>query len=144
MRSSIVVDGKASSRTFCSRVLTSSARASSGLTGMVPPVWSFRVVEQGPEGSQIEVEVGRGEAVPGLQLVHRLLQAQQSEAEGLDLLLGEIALVDAAQRLRLHQLADELDDREHELEQLPGHGGGIGVDPLAQPCSAVACHGLLR
>ena len=31
--------------------------------------------------------------------------------ETLDLLVGEVALVDAAQRLLLHQLADQLDDR---------------------------------
>ena len=57
----------------------------------------------------------------------RRSSADQRAAEPLDRLVVEIAGVDAAQRLALHQLAQELDQRQHELRQSAFHGLGVGV-----------------
>src|SRR3954447_7325537 len=77
------------------------------------------VRQQVPEGPQVDVEVRGREAVAPLEVLHGPLKVHQPGAERLDLLVAEIALVDRAQRLLLHQLADQLDDGQHELEQVP-------------------------
>ena len=56
----------------------------------------------------------------------------QAQAEGLDLLVAEVALVDASQRLGLHQLAHQLDDRQHQLEEVALDRLGVGLHPLGE------------
>src|SRR5690349_6570049 len=90
------------------------------------------VAEQSAERSQVDVEVGGGQVVARLELVHGLLQMHQPVAEALDLLVGQVALVDATQRLLLHQLAHQLDDGQHQLEQVAFHGLRVGLEPLRQ------------
>src|SRR5690606_20107643 len=87
--------------------------------------------EEPAERSQVEVEVVVGEVERVLQLVHALLQRHQGPAEPFDLLVGEAARLDAPDRLALHQLAQQLDQREHELRQTARHVVTVGVDPHA-------------
>jgi hypothetical protein len=66
----------------------------------------------------------------------RRSSADQRAAEPLDRLVVEIAGVDAAQRLALHQLAQELDQRQHELRQsrVPRSRGRRGSEaPRSSP-----------
>src|SRR5437016_2398496 len=60
---------------------------------------------------------------------HPLVQGHQGGANALDLLVREIALLDPADGLPLHQLPDELDDGQHQPGQSPLHGAAINVDP---------------
>ena len=66
------------------------------------------------------------------QFVEGGLQLHQGLPEALDLLLGEVAGLHAAQRLALHELAEQLDEREHELGE-PALGVlGVGLDAAGQ------------
>ena len=62
------------------------------------------------------------------QLGHPPVELHERAAQALDLLLGQRAGVDAPQRLALHQLAQQLDDREHELGEPLLDRLGVGVD----------------
>ena len=80
------------------------------------------------------------ELVP--QLVHALLELHERAAEALDLVVGQAAAVDAPQRLALHQLAQQLDHREHELREAALDGSGSAsmrrVSASARPRSSWA------
>ena len=63
---------------------------------------------------------------------HALVELHERLPEALDLLLRQRAAVDPAQRLALHELAQELDDGQHELGQAALEVLGIGVDPARE------------
>src|SRR3954466_13491644 len=89
-------------------------------------------LEQAAEWPEVEVEVVLGEPELVAQLRHPLVELHERAAEALDLLFGQAAGVDPAQRLALHQLAQELDDGQHELRQALLDRLRVGVDPAAE------------
>ena len=70
-----------------------------------------------PSGPEIEVQVLRVEPELLAQLLHPPVELHERLPEPLDLLVDRRAAVDPAQRLALHQLAEQLDDGQHELGQ---------------------------
>src|SRR3954447_24834140 len=129
----------ATPRCCSTRSETSSTRASrcwhaSGTSPESSPSRRLRALvgQQLAQRPEVDVEVGSRQVVASLELVHRLLEVHQAEAETLHLLVGEIALVDSAERLRLHELSHQLDDGEHELEQVTLHRLRVGLQPLWQ------------
>src|SRR3954469_19991640 len=85
--------------------------------------------EQVPERPQIEVEVAALEPEVPLQLLHPLGELHERVAEALDLLVGESPRLHPPQRLPLHQLSQQLHEREHELSEPPLDAFRIRVDP---------------
>src|SRR3954452_16712858 len=74
-------------------------------------------LEQFSEWAEVDVQVLLLELEVIAQLFHLLLEQHEGLAEPLDLVGRERAPVDSPQRLALHQLADQLDEREHQLGQ---------------------------
>src|SRR5207237_9868795 len=62
-------------------------------------------------------------------LLHPRLELHERLAEPVDLLVGERAVLHPAQRLALHQLPEELDQRQHELSEALLDTFRIGVHP---------------
>src|SRR5947199_2732961 len=73
--------------------------------------------EQVSERLEVQVQVAVLETELALQLLHPLLELHERLAEPFDLLVRQRPLVHPAQRLPLHQLAEQLDQRQHELSQ---------------------------
>src|SRR4051812_46329622 len=88
--------------------------------------------EEVAERSEIEVEVAVLEPELGLQLLHPLRELHEGLAEPLDLVVRQGSVLHAAERLPLHQLAQELDEREHELGQAALDPLRIGVDSVRE------------
>lgn len=65
---------------------------------------------------------------------HLFLQRHQRHADPLDLLLGEVAEVDPAQRLAFRQLPKQLDGGEHQAGQPPLDGVPVNGEPAVQRC----------
>src|SRR4051795_4325366 len=86
--------------------------------------WSCR----SDKGSLHRFEVFRLEAEVGPQLLEALLELHERLAEALDLLGAERPALDAPHRLALHQLAQQVDHREHERGQALLDLLGVGVD----------------
>jgi hypothetical protein len=84
--------------------------------------------EQASQRTEVEVEVLVREAERALELLHAGLERHERPAETLDRLVVEVARLHAPERLALHELAQELDDRQHELGEPPLDVLGIGVD----------------
>src|SRR4051794_2953148 len=84
--------------------------------------------EQLAEWAEVQVEVLGGEAEVLAQLGHALLEREEGLAEALDLLRCQVARIDAAQGLALHELAQELDNGEEELREPLLDALGVGVD----------------
>src|SRR4051812_15026017 len=76
--------------------------------------------EQAAKRAKIEVEVLGVEIELGAQLLHALVELHERGPQAFDLLGGQPAGVDPPQRLALHQLAQQLDDREHKLAEALG------------------------
>src|ERR671911_2271774 len=85
-----------------------------------------------PVPVDVDVEVLGLEAEDLPQLLHLLVERHERAPEVLDLLVAEPAAVDPAQRLALHQLPQQLDDRQHELREPLLDRVGVGVDAAAQ------------
>ena len=66
------------------------------------------------------------------QLLHAAVELHERPPQALDLLLGQPAAVDPAQRLALHQLPQQLDDRQHELGEALLDRLRVGVDAAAE------------
>src|SRR5579884_3081165 len=81
------------------------------------PSLLMRLLQKAPERAEIEVEVLVAKTERLLQLVHPLAQPHEGQSEPLDLLVAERPGVHAPQRLALHQLAEQLDQRQHELRE---------------------------
>src|ERR671910_520094 len=67
------------------------------------------------DGAQVEIQVFRLKTEATANLTDGLLELHERRANGLDLRLGERMLLHAADRLTLHQLSQELDDRQYQL-----------------------------
>src|SRR3954471_15149672 len=67
--------------------------------------------------AEVEVEIRVLQAELGLELVHSLREAHEGEAETLGLVVVERPPLHPPKRLALHQLAQQLDQRQHELRE---------------------------
>src|SRR6478672_441576 len=94
--------------------------------------------QQPAQRAEVQVQVLVLKAELLLELLHALLEQHEGAVEALDLLVGQPAGVDAAQRLTLHQLAQELDDRQHELGEALLDALGVCVDAARQRVGRVA------
>ena len=63
------------------------------------------------------------------ELIDRLLELHQSDADVLDLFGREGLFFEAPDGLALHQLADEFDEAEDELDDRALHVFRIGIPP---------------
>src|SRR5205085_1190845 len=93
-----------------------------------PRYSTFTPSEQTPERAQVEVELRVLQPERGLQLLHALLEEHERLSEALDLVVSQRALLHPAERLALHQLAQELDQRQDELRQTAFDLLRVGVD----------------
>src|SRR6478672_3097733 len=89
-----------------------------------------RFVEQAAQWAEVDVEIVDLEMF--LQHAHLLLETHQGGAELLDLHAVEASPLDPAQGLFLHQLAQQLDDREDQLDEPLLDPRRIEVDPLRE------------
>jgi hypothetical protein len=102
--------------------------------------------EEAAKRAEIEVQILGLELKLGAQLLHALVEFHERCPEAFDLLSGQPAGVDAPQRLALHQLAQQLDDREHQLAEAlrdvnrprPGARRGQFCDTRAERIDTVA------
>src|SRR5690606_2881681 len=90
-------------------------------------------LEEVAEGPEVEVEVVVLQPEQLLELLHALLQAQERGAQPLDLLVAERAALDASHGLALHELTQQLHQRQHQLRQPPLDTFGIRVHAARQP-----------
>src|SRR6266404_1185713 len=74
----------------------------------------LRGSEQAAERAEVEIEVSGGKAEALADVADRVLEPHERAPHVLGLLGREAAGLHAADRLALHQLAQELDEREHE------------------------------
>src|SRR3954453_7933407 len=86
--------------------------------------WSRR----SDKGSLHRFEVLRLEAEVGPQLLQALLELHERLAEALNLIRAERPALDAPHRLALHQLAQQVDDGEHERREALLDLLRVGVD----------------
>src|SRR5437762_2386590 len=75
------------------------------------------LLKQVPQRPEVQVELGVLESERRLQLLHALLEPHERLAEPLDLVLRERALLHPPDSLTLHQLTQELDQRQNQLRQ---------------------------
>src|SRR5438067_4673961 len=85
--------------------------------------------EEVAERAEVEVQVAVLEPELGLELLHAALELHERLAEPLDLLVGEVPLLHPVERLPLHELTEELDEREDELREALLDLLGVGVHP---------------
>src|SRR5256885_15300781 len=112
-----------------------------GFPGRANPLPS----EEVPERPEVEVEVLVLEPELRLQLLHPLAQPHERLAEPLDLLVRQGSLLHPPHRLALHQLAEELDQRQDELRQAALHRLRVAVDPAREDAAELlepACDSL--
>src|SRR5882762_5268456 len=87
----------------------------------------LRGSEQAAERAEVEIEVSGGKAEALADVADRVLEPHERAPHVLGLLGREAAGLHAADRLALHQLAQELDEREHEPRDRALHVLGVGV-----------------
>src|SRR5207253_95356 len=80
----------------------------------------LRGSEQAAERAEVEIEVSGGKAEALADVADRVLEPHERAPYVLGLLGREAAGLHAADRLALHQLAQELDQREHEPRDRSG------------------------
>src|SRR5204863_3570628 len=95
-----------------------------------PPM--LPVSHQLPQRPEVQVQVLVLQAEGLLQLLHPLLEEHERLTQPLDLLRGERPALDPPERLALHELAEELHQRQHELRQPLLEVVAVGVDPPAK------------
>src|SRR6059058_5746800 len=83
----------------------------------VPAPSLFTPLQQAPERTEIEVQILVAQSELRLELLHTLGETHEGEPEPLDLLVGEVPLIHAAQSLPFHELTEQLDQRQHELSK---------------------------
>src|SRR3954467_15266362 len=83
--------------------------------------------EQVAERPEVQVQVLRVKAELCAQLLHPLVQLHERPPQAFLLIRRKRSAVDAAQRLALHELAQQLDDREYELREPALELLGVGV-----------------
>src|SRR5690349_11005488 len=84
-------------------------------------------LDQLSKWAEVEVQVLGLELEVLAELLHLLLEQHEGLSQPLDLIRGESAALDSPQRLALHQLADQLHQRQHELREPLLEALGIGV-----------------
>src|SRR2546421_8949800 len=87
-----------------------------------------RALEKIPERPEIEVQICVRETELGLELVHPVGQLHERLPEALDLRVVERSLLHPSQSLPLHQLPQQLDERQHELGEAPLDRLGVGAN----------------
>src|SRR5439155_13140644 len=85
-----------------------------------------------PHWPQVEIQVFVLEPELPSQFLPTAGEQQERLAKSLDLFRRERAALDSPQRLPLHQLAKQLNEREHELRQALFEVFAVSVDPAAQ------------
>src|SRR5690349_6825360 len=100
----------------------------SSYAGRFPGTALSLLLEQASERTEVEVEIGVVEPELPLQLLHAVGEEHERLPETLDLVVVERALLHAAERLALHQLPQELDQRQHELGETALDLLRVGVD----------------
>ena len=93
--------------------------------------------------SQIEVEVLWRQSKALSDLPHGFLETHQREPDRFDFLLGQRLLLHPPDRLTLHQPAQELHDRQHQLRDRSLHVLRIGI-PAHWGATACRCRRALR
>src|SRR5882724_2232256 len=87
-------------------------------------------IQQTAQRAKVQIEVLVAQPERLLELLHAVRQRHQSQAEALDRLVVEPPGLYPAQRLPLHQLAQQLDDGQNELGETLLDGVGIGGDAV--------------
>src|SRR5687768_12346291 len=95
-----------------------------------PP--SVEVSHQPAQRPELQVEVLVVAAGLLLELVHPLAEKHEGVTEALALVRRERAAVDPRQGLALHELAQQLHERHHELGETLLEAVSVGVDAPAQ------------
>lgn len=94
--------------------------------------------QQRSQRPEVQVQVLGPQAVAVAQFGHAVVEEHQGQSDPLLLLLAQVALVDAAQRLALHELAQQLDDGQHQLDQVALDGVGLQVETLAGSVTSIS------
>src|SRR5947207_2167314 len=85
-------------------------------------------LEQVSERPEVDVQVTVLQLEMLLELLHTLIEPHEGLPHALDLLVGQRVQLHTPQRLPLHQLAQQLDQRQHELREAALDLVRIGVD----------------
>lgn len=83
--------------------------------------------QEGSEWAEVEVEILRPDSVLLAEFCHPLVEQHQSGSDLVSLRIAEIALIDTANCLPLHQLPEEFDHREHEGDEVMSHLVGVKI-----------------
>src|SRR4051794_7397574 len=113
-------------RTLVTRSRTASMYASRSLSPFI--VASSSPLDQFSQWAEVEIQVVLLELEVLAKLFHLLLEQHEGLAEPLDLLGRKRPALDSPQRLALHQLADQLNEREHQLGKTLLEALAVGVD----------------
>jgi hypothetical protein len=81
------------------------------------------------DGSEVEVEVLRVQLETFGELKHRLLELHERNPDVLNLFGREGLFLETPDGLALHQLANELDEAEYQLDDRSLHIFGFGIPP---------------
>src|SRR5215210_1624246 len=84
------------------------------------------------ERAQVEVQIAVLEPELDLELLHPLCELHERLTQALDLLVGERPSLHPPERLALHQLPQQLDERQDELREAALDPLRIGLDPPRQ------------
>src|SRR5690349_17924945 len=109
-----------------------SFRSRTSLQAYIPPRGFHTGLQQIAQRAEVEVQIALFEPEMLDQLLHAAIELHERVAEALDLLVGQRAAVHPAERLPLHQLPQQLDEREHELREALLDLLGIGVHPARE------------
>src|SRR5690349_6516802 len=92
-----------------------------------PPAFHASGLEKSSQRPEVEAQVLVSEPELDLQLLHPLGELHERLSQPLDLLVVERACLHPPERLSFHQLAQQLDQRQHELRQSALDVLGIGA-----------------
>src|SRR5437763_12660422 len=84
-------------------------------------------LHQFSDGTEVEIEILSRQAEPRTDVADGLFELHECDAYRFDFLLGQRLLLHPANRLTLHQLAQELNDGEHELRHGSLHIVGLRI-----------------
>ena len=94
---------------------------------------AIRRWQQVAQRPKIDVQVLWPKPEVFAQVVHGLLQTHQAQPESFHGFVRQVAGLDPSYRLPLHELAQELDDRQDEPAKVPSHTVRVRVDTRRQP-----------
>src|SRR5688572_7452496 len=89
--------------------------------------WSQSPLHQLSNRTQVEIQVLNGNAELRGDVADRFLELHERAPDVFRLVVGQRAGFHAADRLSLEELADELDERQHQLRDRPLHIVGIRI-----------------